>query len=56
MADETTKQKLAKLTFELIKERGFVTKRELEEALPQIDLSPQKWYIFWLSQFKKKAS
>ena len=40
MADESMKQKLAKLTFELIKEKGFVTKRELEAALPSIELSP----------------
>ena len=40
MADESMKQKLAKLTFGLIKEKGFVTKRELEAALPSIELSP----------------
>ena len=41
MAEETIKQKLAELTFDLIKERGFVTKKELEAALPRIELSPK---------------
>ncbi|MDC0656212.1 hypothetical protein OAP41_04905 [Candidatus Poseidoniaceae archaeon] len=54
MADETTKQKLAKLTFKLIKERGFVTKRELEAALSQINLSPQSGTFTGYLNLKRK--